>query len=178
MAKTYTADHLLRALRESAECNDLLSTLQQLSVDLNQMIHTFVALQQCAPSPSNTGYTAYLESCLLHVRNLITFFHNLEFEKITIRDFVPGERWIDATQAPDLAPVRDVIDQYLVAGNGYWLIDSASQFDQILCSAVVELADAFQSFMDLLPAGSTVKEFMENSTRVALGKLDLSVGGR
>ena len=61
MAETCTTDRLLRALTESPEFKVSQSPFQQLSFDVNQMIHTFLAMQQSAPSPSNIGYTAYLE---------------------------------------------------------------------------------------------------------------------
>ena len=157
---------------EHHQCNDLHSTLQQISFDLNQTINTFLALQQCAPSPSNTGYTAYLESCLPHVQNLLKFFTDgRDLGEVTVRDFPPRDSSCDVTQAPDLAPVRDLIEQYLVYGNWMEPSNCLLEFDQILGSAVAGLAEAFESFLDELPAGSTEKLLLENSTRVALRKL-------
>ena len=117
MIDAQSSDDLSMALTEYHQGNDFQSMLQRISFDLNQMINTFIAMRGCAPSPSNAGFTAYLESCLLHIRNLIQFFRDPKSEKITIRDFVRGGRSIDVTLAPDLAPVRDLIDQYLAAGN-------------------------------------------------------------
>lgn len=160
------------------ECENLQSSLRRISIDINQMINTFFALSECAPSPSNTGYIAYLESCLLHVRNLITFFHNLEFEKITSEDCEQEEHSSDVIQAQDFTLVHDVFDQYLVAGNRYWLIDSSSPVDQILRSAVVALAETFENFVKEFPAESAEKLLLEDSTQVVLGKLDFRVRGK
>ena len=171
MAETCSADGLPIAFKESPECNDLQSSPQRISFDVNQMINTFLGLSECAPSPSNTGFTAYLESCLLHIRNLIQFFRDPKSEKITIRDFVRGGRSIDVTLAPDLASVRDLIDQYLAAGNRMRTSDCSLPVDEILGSAVVGLGDAFKSFVEQLPAGSVETKCLENSTRAALGKL-------
>ena len=46
-----------------------------------------------------------------------------------------------------MASVRDLNDQYLVAGSGYWLIDSSSPVNEIHRSIVVELAETFESFV-------------------------------
>lgn len=106
------------------------------------------------------------------------FFTNApSFRKITIRDLVPGDRSLYVIQALDFTLVHDVIDQYLVAGNGMRMVDSSSPVDEILCSAVVAFAEGFSGFIEMLPAGSTNKQHFENAMRRALGKLDLSVGG-
>jgi len=42
--------------------------------------------------------------------------------------------------------------------------------DQILRSAVVELAETFERFLEMLPDGSREKVSLENSTRGALRK--------
>ena len=159
------------ALTEYHQGNDFQSMLQRISFDLNQMINTFIAMRGCAPSPSNTGFTAYLESCLLHIRNMIQFFRDPKSEKITTRDFVRGWRSNDVIQAPELAPVRDLIDQYLSCMNRRRTIDVSLRIEEILRSAVVELTKTFESFLDELPAGSIEKVLLENSTRVALEKL-------
>ena len=172
MAERSTDDRLPKAFQEPLECKDPHSSLVQVSFDVNQMLNTFFALRECAPSPSNTGYTAYLESCLLHVRNLLEFFDGtLNMWKITVLDFVPGDRSLDVIQAQHFILVRDVIDQYLVAGNGLRTRDCSLQIHAIIGAAVVALADAFKSFVEQLPAGSVETKCLENSTRVALEKL-------
>lgn len=51
-------------------------------------------------------------------------------------------------------------------GPGDCLLES----DQILRSAVVELAETFERFLEMLPDGSREKVSLENSTRGALRK--------
>ena len=50
------------------------------------------------------------------------------------------------------------------------VVNSSSQFDQILGSTVVEMAETFESFMEQFPPGSTEKLLLENGTRRALIK--------
>lgn len=91
--------------------------------------------------------------------------------KGTAEDFAREGRSSNVIQALDFRLVRDVIDQYLVAENGLRTVDSSLPVDQILGAAVVALADAFESFIDVLSVGSREKMLLENGTRVALGKL-------
>lgn len=113
MIDAQSSDDLSIALTEYRQEKDFRSSLLQFSFDINQMISTFLAMQQCAPSPSNTGYTAYIESCLIHIRNLTEVITNApSFRKITIRDFIPGERSLDVKQALDFSTVRDSIDHF------------------------------------------------------------------
>ena len=171
MADNLTLEDPSKALNESPECKDPQSSLLQVSFDVNQMLNTFFALRECAPSPSNTGFTAYLESCLLHFRSVLEFFDGtLSLWKITVRDFAPGDRSLDVIQAPDLAPVRDLIDQYLSCMDRRRTTDFSLRIEEILDSAVVELTKTFESFLDELPAGSIEKVLLENSTRGALRK--------
>lgn len=151
MTDTQTVDDLSGALSKYPECQNLHSSLQRISFDIDQMIHTFVALQQCAPSPSNTGYTAYIESCLLHIRSLIKFFADPpNLGEIAVRNFAAGDHSLNVIQALDFTPVRDVIDRYLVAGNRMTMVDSSSRTHEILRSAVVTLAETFESFLEML----------------------------
>ena len=106
----------------------------------------------------------------MHIRNLITFFRDLEFEKISVRDFVAGDHSLNVIQALDSNPISDLIQQDLVHGNRMRTSDCSFEFDQILGSAVVELAEAFESFLDQFPAESAEKSLLENGTRVALEK--------
>lgn len=107
MAERSTADRLPKAFQEPLECKDPHSSLLQVSFDVNQMLNTFFALRECAPSPSNSGYTAYLESCLLHIRKLIKFFIDPpNLGEISVRDFAQGGCSIDVIQAQDFIPVR------------------------------------------------------------------------
>ena len=67
--------------------------------------------------------------------------------------------------------MRDLIDQYLAAGNRVRTSDCSSQINAIIGAAVVVLADAFERFVAMLPDGSRKKFLLEDSTRRALGKL-------
>lgn len=68
-------------------------------------------------------------------------------------------------------PISDLIEQYLVLGNRTRTSDYSLKFDQVLGAIAVELAGAFKSFVETLPADSKEKLHVENRTRVALRKL-------
>lgn len=173
MADIQTIDDLLGALNEYPEYRDPQIAMHVIALDVNQMINSFTAMEQCAPSASNTGYTAYLESCLLHTRNLLEFFiDSPDPGKIIFRDFVLGSRLADLVQALDLNPLRELIDQYFAHMNWMRSTHFSSPVEEIIGSAVIALAEAFNSFIELLSGGLMEREFLENSTQRALKKLE------
>lgn len=162
-------------VRDVAHSKNLADAMQVVSLEVKLMIRAFIAMRQAAISATDTGYTAYLESSLIHVRNLIEFMIDTPAPtKITFRDFIPEGQFASRT-LPDLKSIRELINQNLVHMDWKRTVpgDSSSRpVGEVIESTVRTLANLFRRFIELLPTESNERQFIKRNTQASLEKLD------
>lgn len=168
-------------IRNKAHPKNLELAMQVVAFEVTQMIDAFLAMQKVAATAiataTETGYTAYLESALLHVRNLMEFMidKSVSATKITYRDFVSKDDFhVDGLA--NFGPIRELISQHLVHMDWKRTLSDSTlvtiPVEELVASTIVALGETFRSFVNLLPAGSKERQFFEASTQASLGNLD------